>query len=98
MRYLIVFLLLNSSIVFSQKTKYTGGIIQVEHKNYGNNVTVEYDSFFDSYLISYTNVNGLRINERYDGSRILIMDPKPTFVCMSIKGTGKFISRLKKQK
>ena len=98
MRYLILFLLLNTSVVFSQKTKYSGGIIQVDRKNYGNNVTVEYDSFFDSYLISYTNVNGLRINERYDGSKIQIIDLKPNFVCMSIYGTGKFISRLKKQK
>jgi hypothetical protein len=98
MRYLFVLFFLGSFFVFSQKVKYTGGILQVNNKNFGKNVTVVYDDFFDSYSISYTNSNGFIINERYDGSMIQIIAPRPTFICMSINGTGKFISRLKKQK
>lgn len=98
MRYLLACLFLGSFLVFSQKVKYTGGILKVHNKNFGKNVTVVYDDFFDSYNISYTNSNGFRINEKYDGSRIQVIAPEPFSVCMSISGTGYFISRLRKQK
>lgn len=87
-----------TSLLFSQKIKYTGGVLKLDQKNHGKNVSVEYDSFFDSYLIFYTNVNGYRVKERYDGSRIQKWQIDSKMVYFRINGTRYSIEGLKQQK
>jgi hypothetical protein len=95
---IIFYSLFFSSIVFSQKLKYSGGILKANQKNYGKNVTVDYDSFFDSYVISYTNMYGNRLQMRYEGSQVQVIQAAPNLFFISIHGTGYFISNLKKSK
>lgn len=98
--------LLLSINALSQKEKYNGGELSVNMKNIGKNVTLEYDSYFNSYLISYTNINGQRISERYDGSKVrkwmynpkLDKYPNMTYTFIMDNYPYYWIANLKKQK
>jgi opacity protein-like surface antigen len=50
--------------LYGQTTKYTGGTIEYsvngKTKPIGKNVTVTFDSFFKSYVVTYTDINGYK--------------------------------------
>jgi hypothetical protein len=93
-----IFIIFFATSLMSQKVNYSGGILKLDKKNYGKNVTLEYDSFFDSYLINYTNINGYRVKERYEGSRVQKIQLASNFYYFFIIGTGKSIEGLRRQK
>lgn len=96
-RLFTIFMFFFATALFSQKVNYSGGVLKLNGENYGKNVKVEYDSFFESYLISYTNVNGYRVKERYESSKIHKTKLSNSFY-LTIHGTGYSIVGLKKQK
>lgn len=53
-----------SSKVYGQTVKYSGGTIEYtingRTKPLGKNVTLKFDSFFKSYSITYTDINGYK--------------------------------------
>ena len=62
MKLFLVSIFLNFIIL--QTTSYTGGTIEYsingKTKPLGKNVTVKYDSFFKSYVITYKDINGIK--------------------------------------
>ena len=69
MRLLFVIFFLFSFYSISQT--YTGGTLKADGKNYGKNVTVVYDTFFDTFKITYTNSDNIRITEKFNGDKFV---------------------------
>jgi hypothetical protein len=61
---LIVINLIFTNKIYCQTKKYIGGTIEYsvngKVRPLGKNVTVKYDSFFKSYIITYTDIDGNR--------------------------------------
>lgn len=67
---LVFSLIFFTGCIYAQNSTYTGGIIQVRKygvlKPLGKNVVLKYDSFFKSYNITYSDVNGSKITMLFE--------------------------------